>query len=74
MRRVRNPGPCHGLQGGLAQPGVRPGPVDGVMGPQTSDAIRPYRRDHARRAFGPLYEGSSPASSLGAMRRYSPRK
>ena len=34
------------VQGGLAQLGYRPGPVDGVMGPQTSDAIRAYQRDH----------------------------
>jgi len=34
------------VQGGLAQLGYNPGPVDGKPGPQTSDAIREYQRDH----------------------------
>ena len=32
--------------GGLARLGYNPGPVDGVMGPQTSEAIQEYQRDH----------------------------
>ena len=34
------------VQGGLAQLGYNPGPVDGTPGPQTSEAIREYQRDH----------------------------
>ncbi len=34
------------VQGGLARLGYNPGPVDGVMGPQTSEAIQEYQRDH----------------------------
>lgn len=34
------------VQGGLAQLGYNPGPVDGKPGPQTSEAIREYQRDH----------------------------
>jgi len=34
------------VQGGLAQLGYSPGPVDGKPGPQTSEAIREYQRDH----------------------------
>jgi Putative peptidoglycan binding domain/YMGG-like Gly-zipper len=34
------------VQNGLSRLGYSPGPVDGVMGPQTSEAIRQYQRDH----------------------------
>ena len=44
------------VQGGLAQLGYKPGPVDGVVGPQTSEAIREYQRDH-----GLLIDGQATA-------------
>ena len=44
------------VQGCLAQLGYNPGPVDGKPGPQTSEAIREYQRDH-----GLLVDGQATA-------------
>ena len=41
-------------QANLTRLGYRPGPVDGLYGPQTSDAIRQYQRDHGLPIDGKL--------------------
>lgn len=46
------PGVVTRVQSGLARLGYDPGPVDGVMGPQTSEAIRRYQRDHGLSSDG----------------------